>query len=92
MTNGDIAREAYSRDVFSYVPSTVSDAHQRLLARVDAAVASSPARQRANKRKQLNEAVRLVNQALVRSQSRVDIERDVSAVLAGTADTAKPVR
>jgi len=85
VTNGDIAREAYSRDVFGYVPNTVADAHQRLLAQVDAAVASSPARQRANKRKQLNEAVRLVNQALVRSQSRMDIERDVTAVLAGTA-------
>ncbi|EMA01876.1 Signal transduction histidine kinase [Haloarcula vallismortis] len=84
VTNGDIAREAYSRDVFGYVPSTVSDAHQRLLAQVDAAVASSPARQRANKRKHLNEAVRLVNQALIRSQSRMDIERDVTAVLAGT--------
>ena len=84
VTNGDIAREAYSRDVFGYVPNTVGDAHQRLLAQVDAAVASSPARQRANKRKQLNEAVRLVNQALVRSQSRMDIERDVTAVLAGT--------
>jgi len=85
VTNGDIAREAYGRDVFGYVPNTVADAHQRLLAQVDAAVASSPARQRANKRKQLNEAVRLVNQALVRSQSRMDIERDVTAVLAGTA-------
>jgi len=85
VTNGDIAREAYSRDVFGYVPDTVGDAHQRLLAQVDAAVASTPARQRANKRKQLNEAVRLVNQALVRSQSRMDIERDVTAVLAGTA-------
>ncbi|GCF12318.1 hypothetical protein Harman_02530 [Haloarcula mannanilytica] len=85
VTNGDIAREAYSRDVFGYVPGTVDDAHQRLLAQVDAAVASSPARQRASKRKQLNEAVRLVNQALVRSQSRMDIERDVTAVLAGTS-------
>ncbi|MDS0221447.1 GAF domain-containing protein [Haloarcula sp. S1AR25-5A] len=85
VTNGDIAREAYSRDVFGYVPETVDDALQQLLAQVDAAVASSPARQRASKRKQLNEAVRLVNQALVRSQSRMDIERDVTAVLAGTS-------
>ncbi|WP_336339045.1 sensor histidine kinase [Haloarcula brevis] len=85
VTNRDIAREAYSRDVFGYVPEAVGDAHQRLLEQVDAAVASSPPRQRATKRKQLNEAVRLVNQALVRSQSRMDIERDVTAVLAGTS-------
>ncbi|WP_424004632.1 histidine kinase dimerization/phospho-acceptor domain-containing protein [Haloarcula salina] len=85
VTNGDIAREAYSRDVFGYVPGTVDDAHQRLLAQVDAAVASRPARQRASKRKQLNEAVRLVNQALVRSDSRLAIEREVATVLAGTS-------
>jgi signal transduction histidine kinase len=85
VTNRDIAREAYSRDVFGYVPETVGDAHQRLLEQVDAAVAATPPRQRATKRKQLNEAVRLVNQALVRSQSRMDIERDVTAVLAGTS-------
>ncbi|MBV0903196.1 receiver/sensor box histidine kinase [Haloarcula salina] len=85
VTNGDIAREAYGRDVFGYVPGTVDDAHQRLLAQVDAAVASRPARQRASKRKQLNEAVRLVNQALVRSDSRLAIEREVATVLAGTS-------
>jgi len=85
VTNGDIAREAYSRDVFGYVPGTVDDAHQRLLAQVDAAAASRPARQRASKRKQLNEAVRLVNQALVRSESRLAIEREVATVLAGTS-------
>lgn len=85
VTNGDIAREAYGRDVFGYVPATVDDAHQRLIAQVDAAAASRPARQRASKRKQLNEAVRLVNQALVRSESRLSIEREVATVLAGTS-------
>ncbi len=63
--------------MFSYVPSTVIDAHQRLGAGRRRRRFQPGCAQRVEPN--VYEAVRLVDQALVRSQSRVDIERDVSA-------------
>ena len=80
--NYDIAREAFDRDIFGFVPRRSDNRTVRLLLnQIQTAISQLPARRRAAMQAQINEVIRQVNGALVRARDRDEIEQAVVDVL-----------
>ncbi|WP_435320122.1 ATP-binding protein [Haloarchaeobius sp. TZWSO28] len=82
--NEAIAETAIARGVTEYVPRTAAEqSYQRLIGRVERAVAFRRADRRAERQARINEVIRDVNQSLVRAADRSEIETTVCDQLAG---------
>ncbi|MFB6087721.1 MAG: ATP-binding protein [Haloarculaceae archaeon] len=82
--NEEIVRTAVTEGVSDVVTRYDDEAADRLLGRVEHAVARQRAERRADREQRINRVIRDVNQALVRADSRAEIEDTVCRTLTAT--------
>jgi two-component system OmpR family sensor kinase len=80
--NDELAREALAAGVTDYVRRDGEGSYERLVERVQDVVERRQAVSRAERQARINEVIRDINQALVRSDSRTEIEQSVAEELA----------
>lgn len=80
--NEELAREAIAAGVTDYVRRGGEEGYERLVSRIDGAIAHRRTEARAERQARINEVIRDVNQALVRADTRTQIEQSVAEQLA----------